>query len=34
MPGSVVTGSIVALKGEADLNGVFHIEDFTYALYN
>lgn len=24
-PGDIVTGTVVALKGEADLNGTFHI---------
>jgi hypothetical protein len=32
-PGDVITGSVIALKGSADLNGVFHIEDFVYAGY-
>ena len=34
MPGDVITGSVVALKGEADLNGIFHIDDFVYAGYH
>ena len=33
-PGHVITGSVIALKGEADINGIFHVEDFTYANYN
>ena len=33
-PGDVITGSVVALKGEADRNGIFIVEDFVYAGYN
>ena len=33
MPGDVITGSVIAFKGQADLNGVFHVDDFTFAGY-
>lgn len=32
-PGNVITGTIVALKGEADTNGVFHVQDYCYPNY-
>jgi len=28
-----VTGSIIGLLGRADMNGVFHTEDYVYAGY-
>ena len=31
--GDVITGTVVALRGEADLNGIFHIDDWTFAGY-
>jgi len=32
-PGMVITGSVVALKGEADIDGIFHVEDMVYPGY-
>ncbi len=34
IPGIIITGSTIALKGEADTNGIFHIDDFTYSNYH
>ena len=31
--GHAVTGSIIAFKGVADVNGIFHVEDFMYPGY-
>jgi hypothetical protein len=33
MPGDIITGSVIALRGEADLNGVFHVDDWLYPGY-
>ena len=29
----IVTGSIIGCLGRADLNGIFHVEDWIYANY-
>ena len=29
----IVTGSIIGCLGRADLNGIFHVEDWVYADY-
>ena len=31
--GHAITGTIVAFKGVADINGIFHVEDYLYAGY-
>ncbi len=30
----VITGTIIALKGEADIKGIIYVEYFSYANYN
>ena len=30
---NVITGAIIALKGKADIDGIFHIDDYRYANY-
>lgn len=33
-PAKFITGSIIGMKGEVDMNGNFVVEDYTYAEFN